>query len=125
MTQEELLDVFRPLRAVIKKYEGPLVARLDLESRYDLWSEKPMIVLGKARKEMFFAGAIVQNSYVGFYYMPVVTDAEAAAFFPPELLRLRKGKSCFHLKKWTPELEQQIAAVLEKGYKLYQGNGWI
>ncbi len=125
MTQEQLLEVFRPLRAVLKRYEGPLVARLDLESRYDLWSEKPMIVMGKARKEMFFAGAIIQSNYVGFYYMPVVTSEEATAFFPPELLRLRKGKSCFHLRKWTPELEAQIAAVLDKGYKLYQDNGWI
>ncbi len=125
MTQEQLLEVFRPLRAVLKRYEGPLVARLDLESRYDLWSEKPMIVLGKARKEMFFAGAIIQSTYVGFYCMPVVTSEEAAAFFPPELLRLRKGKSCFHLRKWTPELEAQIAAVLDKGYALYKSKEWI
>jgi len=41
------------------------------------------------------------------------------------LLRLLKGKSCFHIKKLTPELLQQIAEALDQGYRLYQARGWV
>jgi len=68
---------------------------------------------------------IIQKSYVGFYFMPVYTDPETKVFFQPELLRLLKGKSCFHIRKVTPELLAQIDETLERGFKLYQERGWI
>jgi hypothetical protein len=45
--------------------------------------------------------------------------------FQPELLRLLKGKSCFHVRKVTPELLTQVSDALERGYKLYQQRGWV
>ena len=83
------------------------------------------MIAGRKRKEVFFAGLIIQKSYVGFYFMPVYTDAEAMSFIKPELLKRLKGKSCFHIKKLDAELLAQVDAALQAGCLLYQQKGWI
>ncbi len=45
--------------------------------------------------------------------------------FGADLLATLKGKSCFHLKRLTPELKDQIAAALAAGWRLYEERGWV
>jgi hypothetical protein len=126
---EHLIEIYNRLKPFIKKYEnkGSMTAKIDLDSRYDLWSIKDLIIDGRKRKEVFFAGLIIQSSYVGFYFMPVYSDidAELKDVFGQELLKLLKGKSCFHIKKLDETIEKQIIEALEIGYKLYKERGWI
>lgn len=123
--QEELVTTFKRLKVLLKKYEDPLKPKFDLDSKYDLWSIKDVEIAGRKRKEVYFAGLIIQSSYVGFYYMPVYTDTKLKDVFGPELLKLLKGKSCFHIKTLDAKLEHQVADALEKGYRLYKERGWI
>ena len=120
-----LVDIFQRLKAIMKKFEDPLKPKFDLDSKYDLWSFKDVEIAGRKRKEVSFASIIIQSKYVGFYYMPIYTDTSLQDVFKPELLKLLKGKSCFHIKKLTPELEKQITEALEIGYNLYKKRGWI
>jgi hypothetical protein len=115
-TQTELVRVFSRLKNILKPYENPLVAKFDLDSKYDLWSVK---------KEVYFAGLIIQKDYVGFYFMPVYAEVEMKKLFRPELLRLLKGKSCFHIKALDAGLEARVREALEAGYRLYRQRGWI
>lgn len=125
MEQKELVKIFNKLKKILKKYENPLKPKLDLDSKYDLWSFKDIEIAGRKRKEVYFAGLIIQSSYVGFYYMPIYTDTTLEKVFKPELLRLLKGKSCFHIKSLDKQLEIQIEDALKKGYRLYKKRGWI
>jgi hypothetical protein len=125
MTQEKLVDIYNRLKKILKRYEDPLKPKLDLDSRYDLWSFKDIEIAGRKRKEVYFAGLIIQSKWVGFYYMPIYTDASLADVFKPELLKLLKGKSCFRIKELDEELEAQIDDALKKGYELYKQRGWI
>jgi len=125
MDQETLVSIYRRCKAILKKFEDPLKPKIDLDSKYDLWSFKDIEIDGRKRKELYFAGLIIQSSYVGFYYMPLYTDTTLEAVFKPELLSLLKGKSCFHLKKLDAELEKQIEEALKTGYDLYKKRGWI
>ena len=122
--ETDLIAIFRRLKAVLKEYEGELRPKVDLDSKYDLWSFKDVVVGGR-RKDVYFAGLIIQSRYVGFYYMPVYTDSDLKDLFRPELLKLLKGKSCFHIKALDAELEDQIREALEMGYRLYKDKGWI
>ena len=45
--------------------------------------------------------------------MPIYTDTKLQEVFKPELLKLLKGKSCFHIKKLDPTLKQQIIEALK------------
>jgi len=121
-TREEL---FSKLRGLLAQYSPPLTVRRDDGVGFDLWSERPLVIEGRKRKDVFFAAAIIQKSYVGFYYMPVYAEPEIKAFFSPELLALLKGKSCFHVRRLTPGLEEQIAGALMKGFELYRERGWV
>lgn len=125
MNQEELVKTFNKLKKMLKKHEGQLRPKFDLDSKYDLWSFKDLEIAGRKRKEVNFATIIIQRSYVGLYYMPIYTDTELKEVFKPELMSLLKGKSCFHVKKLDKELESQIEDALNIGYKLYKKRGWI
>lgn len=59
LSQEQLVDIFKRLKALLKVYEDPLVAKFDLGSKYDLWSIKDVEVAGRKRKEIYFAGLII------------------------------------------------------------------
>lgn len=123
--QAQLSEIFVAIKALIKKYEGPLVTKIDLDSKYDLWSIKDIVIDGRQRKEVSFAGLIIQSGYVGFYFMPVYAEAELKEIFGSKLLKLLKGKSCFHIRQLDSELLEQIAFALESGYALYQARGWV
>ena len=92
---------------------------------YQLWSEQDVVNDGRPRSEVYFAGLIVQKSYVGFYFMPVYAEPERKEIFPPELLSLLKGKSCFHVKRLDDTLLGQIRESLADGRRLYERRGWV
>lgn len=122
----DLLPLFAEAKAPLEPYARHFTVRRDEPGYYDLWSEKDVVIESRRHKEVFFAGLIIQKAYVGFYYMPSYSDADRAReFFGPELLALLKGKSCFHLKRLTPEIRSQMAEALEKGFELYRSRGWV
>jgi len=87
--------------------------------------KKNVSVEGRKKKEIFFTSIIIQSKYVGFYYMPIYTNTRLEKVFKLELLKLLKGKSCFHIKNLDDQLEHQINEALQIGYELYQSRGWI
>ena len=124
--RQGLGEIFQELKKILEEYAPPLSVREDGTKNYHLWSVKDLVIDGRKRKEVYFAGLIVQSSYVGFYFMPVYSDpGEFKDVFPPELASLLKGKSCFHIKKLDPSLKQQIKSALQAGFTLYKNRGWI
>ena len=121
----DLQALFDTLKPLLQAYAPPLTPQVDTPTRYELWSVKPLVIEGRKRKEVFFASLIIQKAYVGFYFMPVYVETELKGIFQPELLRLLKGKSCFHIKKLDAALLGQIEAALKIGFELYQHRGWI
>ncbi len=122
----DLVEIFQTLRAAIQVYAATgFDARVNSDTAYDLWSEKEVVILDKKRKEVYFAGLAIRKDYVGFYYMPVYTDPDIKAIFHPSLIKLLKGKSCFHIKRLDDVLLQQISDALAAGFKLYKQHGWI
>ena len=117
--------IFRAVRPLMAHYAPPLQPRTDVEGRYELWSPGPVAVEGGRAKEVFFAGLIIQSSYVGFYFMPLAPDEDPSSVFAPELLTLLKGKSCFHVKRLDDALLGQISAALDHGRAIWVRRGWI
>ena len=124
----DLQQIFERLRSVLAEHSPPFVARtggVKDKLDYQLWAEKDVVIDGRPRKEVYFAGLIVQKGYVGFYYMPVYAQPEIEQLFAPELLELLKGKSCFHIKRFERPLVGQIRDALDAGRRLYEERGWI
>ena len=125
LSQKELVEIYNGLKKILKKYEGPFEPKLDLDSRYDLWSFKNVEIDGRKRKEVFFASIRIQSTYVGFYFMPIYAETSLKEVFKPELLKLLKGKSCFYIRDLSPEVVSQIEEALEIGFNLYKDRGWV
>jgi len=123
--QNDLSQIFKRLKKLLKKYENPLKSKYNQKSYYDLWSFKDIEILGRKRKEVYFSAVRIQSDYVGFYYMPIYVDTSLKKVFEPELLKLLKGKSCFHVKSLDRKLEKQIEKALKIGYQLYKKRGWV
>ena len=124
-TMTDLNLIFSSLKGLFEAYRPPLVAKVEDNRRFDLASVKQVVIEGRKRSEVYFASAIIQKGYVGFYFMPVYSTPEMKDFFPPELLSLLKGKSCFHIKKLDKQLLAQIRKALKDGYKLYKTREWV
>jgi len=57
--------------------------------------------------------------------MLVSVDAKMKKVFPPEMLALLKGKSCFHIQRIDATVMAQIEKALKVGFDCYRNKGWV
>ena len=122
----DLVEIYQTIRAELQPYATMgFDPRVNSDIAYDLWNEKELVIEGRKRKEIYFAGLVIRKDYVGFYFMPVYAEPDIKAIFHPSLLKLLKGKACFHIKKLDDILLSQISEALAAGFKLYKQNEWV
>lgn len=122
-----LASVYDELQSVLQKHAPPFTARTNAvrnKRNYILVSEKEVVIDGRKKPEMWFAGIIEQKGYIGFYYMPIYCVPNMKSL-SPGLMKLLKGKSCFYIKSITPELCKDIDAALKSGLAAYKKIGWV
>ncbi len=122
---DQRADVFAAVRALMERYSPPLTVTSDFDSRYELTSLTPVQIAGRRKDRVYFAGLIIQSSYVGFYFMPVYADSTIGEVLDPALLKLLKGKSCFHLETIDDQMLGHLSAALDRGFELYRERGWL
>ena len=122
----DLIEIFQTIRAAMQPYEAlGFTARINSDTAYDLWSEKNVTLLGKNRNEIYFAGLKMLKADVTLHFMLIYTNPEVKELLHPALLKLLKGKSCFHIKKLDDLLMEQLAEAFAIGYKFYKQNEWV
>jgi hypothetical protein len=121
----ELLPLFDELKQLTDPYVGRFSVRNVEAGRFELWTEANIAPAGKPKHEPFFVGLIIQKGYVGFYYMPIYVEPALRQQLGPDLVKTLRGKTCFHVKKLTPALRQQIVDALSLGATFYASKGWI
>jgi len=123
--QPELTPIFEAIKKLLLPYEKGTMKLTASGGQVVLISTKPVEILGKKRNELWFASALVQKGYVGFYYMPVYGDPKVRELIKPELLKCLKGKACFHIKKYDKEIFSHIKDALSVGYSAWHKRGWL
>jgi hypothetical protein len=124
--QPQLVPIFEEIKKMLMLYEkGTMKFLGGSDGKAVLISKKPVEILGRKREELWFASALVQKGYVGFYYMPVYGDPEVGKLIKPELLKCLKGKACFHIKNFDTEIFSQIKHALKIGYDRWHKREWI
>jgi len=124
--QPELIPIFDEIKKLLVPYEkGTMKLLGGSGGQVVLISKKPVEILGRRRDELWFASALIQKAYVGFYFMPVYADTTVKDLIKPELLDCLKGKSCFHIKKYDKRIFSQIKDALNMGYSLWHKRGWL
>jgi hypothetical protein len=124
--QPQLTPIFEEIKNLLTPYgTGTMKLIGGTEGKIVLISKKPVEIFGRKRDELWFASALVQKGYVGFYFMPVYGDEGVKKLIRPELLKCLKGKACFHIKKFDEKIFLQIKEALKTGYASWQKRGWI
>ena len=67
----KLLDIFNTIKKEMMPYSPPFNVRINIEGKYDLWSEKDIEAFGRKYDSMMLAAIIIQSGYVGFYFLPL------------------------------------------------------
>jgi len=127
-TKTDFVEIFQTIRASLQPYAVMgFDNRVNSEQEYDLWSNKNVVIEGKKRNEVFFASVLIHKGHVGFYFMPVYEQQkpDPKLQFDPGLLKLLKGKSCFHIKKLDAELLSKIEDALAEGFRIYKEKSWV
>ena len=124
--QPQLVPIFEEIKKMLMPYKkGNLEVRGGVGGEIAVVNATELIIDGKTRKEFWFAAALIQKGYVGFYFMPIYITNSMEGAIKTELMKCLKGKSCFHITKNDPQLMAQIKEALRLGYEDYKKRGWV
>ena len=126
---KEKSDVYNEIEMLLKKYSPPFSLspspKVGSKRHYGLESKKEVEIAGRKFPEVCFAAVIEQKGYVGFYYMPIYMNPKLAKDISPRLMKLLKGKSCFHIKTLDADLLRDIKSALDLAAKHFKKSGWV
>jgi hypothetical protein len=125
--QPQLVLIFEEIKKLLLPYvKAPIRLHGGDKGKIILVSEKEIEVEGRRKNEVWFASALIQKGYVGFYFMPIYARPDKIKkIMQPELLQCLKGKCCFHIKKADAVILGQLKEALQAGYDCYKQMGWV
>jgi hypothetical protein len=133
VTREDSLEnVYSELEMLMKRHAPPF--RTDIgyktgeKKSFQLTVPKPVRIpgaYGGKLTDVMLATVILQKGYVGFYLMCIYMNDALKKKLSPALLKLLKGKTCFHLTKLDDGLGKDIELALELGTQSYKERGWL
>lgn len=75
---------------------------------------------------IYFASVVPKPKDVRFYFFPLYTHSEALTpTLSPELKKALKGKTCFHIKAISDDMQGDLKELVASGIKLYQTDGLL
>ena len=122
--EDQLTAIQNSLYSMLTRHEGALIVSGDAQSASEAKGTKEVMQGKKKVDGHYFASIVPKPKDVRFYYFPIYTHPDEFAL-SDELKKCLKGKSCFHFKKMSSELEREISAMVDKGVELYKKDGII
>lgn len=107
------------LKEILRAHTPPLQVRKDNAATFEVAGTKP-VMQGKQKVDgYYFASIVPKPKDIRWYFFPIYTHA-AAFNLSDDLKKSLKGKSCFHIKQLTPEVEREIGEMVNDAVKLYR-----
>ncbi len=122
--KSDLTEIQTTLKDLLKAQAPALRVRHDEEKKFESCGTKE-VMQGKQKVDgHYFASVIPKPKDIRLYFFPIYTHVDQFDI-SAEAKKALKGKSCFHIKKLSPELEVEIKGMIEKGVALYKKDGLI
>jgi len=107
----DLIEIFQTIRAALQPYTTlGFTCRINSEEKYDLWSDKNIVVDGEKRTETFFASLVIEDGHVTFSLLPEGLPEYERPMIITELDDLTMNL-----------IEEKVAA----GYKIFKEQEWV
>jgi len=113
-------DIFHFLNTCFESLVPPLEFRKKSPEVIEICGTKPTMQGKQQVDGYYFASAMLKPQDCRFYFFPIYTHPTEFLDLSDDLKKLLKGKSCFHLKKLSPALQEEIKNMLINGVHLYQ-----
>jgi|HubBroStandDraft_2_1064218.scaffolds.fasta_scaffold01318_14 hypothetical protein len=126
-----LESIFKELQKLLVPYAPPFKpggGSIDGRMDYHLVVPQSVVIqgsYGNKPTEIAMASLILQKDFVGFYFMPIYLNPELKKNLAPTLLKLLKGKTCFHVKSIDTQLIEDVTAALALGMKSFKDRDWV
>lgn len=119
--EKDLTYIRERLVGLLKKHENVFKLVSDKPEKFEVHGTIPTMQ-GKQKVDGFYFGSVIPKPKdIRLYFFPMYTHRNNLHDdMSPELSKFLKGKSCFHIKHLTPELETEIEAMIDKAVMLYQ-----
>lgn len=119
---ESLENVYEQLKEMLARHAPPFKLSdggVRGKSSVQLVVPEPVAIpgaYGGKPVDLQMAAAILQEGYVGLYLMCIYMNEEVKRKLSPALLKLLRGKTCFHVKALDEGLKKDIEAALVLGW---------
>jgi hypothetical protein len=120
----EVDEIEQTLRAVLKAQVPKLRVRKDVADVLEMCGTKEVMQYKQKVDGYYFASIVPKPKDVRLYYFPIYTHPTEFSL-SDDLRKALKGKSCFHIKKLSPEMEKEIGEMVKKGVRLYEKDGFV
>lgn len=117
----ESSNIFKDLKNILRNYSKELDCTSDNAEEYYLNTKYIM----SNKKPLFFGAVKINKNYVSYHLMPVYINPSLLNNISDELKRRMQGKSCFNFKTIDDYMYKEISNLTEKGYKYYEGEGYV
>ncbi len=116
----DINQIEKTLRDILKSQTPPLRVRKDTAGVLEVCGTKETMQ-GKQKVDgYYFASVVPKPKDIRLYFFPIYTHVDQYANISEETRKALKGKSCFHIKNLSPEMESEIKEMVKLGVELYQ-----
>ena len=123
--KNEPQEIFSTLKEMLMQQVPPLKVRTDASENFEVAGTKE-VMQGKQKVDgIFFASLVPKPKDVRFYFFPIYTNPNEFSDVSDDVKKYLKGKSCFHIKKLTPETENELRQMVELGMQVYKREDMI
>ena len=123
---KSLAEIRQTFIDLLKDHLGQLKITADNETKFEVTGTIEAMQGKKKVDGFYFATVVPKPKDVRFYFFPTYTHRDDLIdTFSDEMKKCLKGKSCFHVKSLSPELEEEFKGLIAKAIKLYQKDGLL
>lgn len=113
------------LKTVLVAHSKGLRVTKDSATHYQLHTAGPVEFEGRKLPNIYFAWLKEGKNDTALHFFPIYSHPHNFEDLPPKLRKRLTGKACFHFKATDQEMLEAIAAMLERGRKIYAGAGSV
>ncbi|MEL6675789.1 MAG: hypothetical protein AAFR61_26515 [Bacteroidota bacterium] len=116
----DLTDIQLSLQGALADHDPHLQVRVHSEKNFEVAGTKEVMQGKQKVSGHYFASVMPKPKDIRLYFFPIYTHKEEFPALSEDLQKALKGKSCFHIKKLSPEMEQEIQEMISRGVELYR-----
>jgi hypothetical protein len=123
---KDLNEIADRLKNVLNKHSRVFRVTSEQPENYQVSGTIPTMQGKKKVDGIYFASVVPKPKDVRFYFFPLYTHKDGIdSLLTDGTRKFLKGKTCFHIRYLTPEIEQNLQLITDEAVRLYQNDNWL